>query len=164
MAYEKGNTVFGNTVVRSEDMSLSAAIKIELNTVDVIDIVECLICNGWSIRDAEGKISFLPVDDNEYYSWSAEFLTDVQLKLIIKSKLVKKEVIGLFFYKDNVCYTNILFLPSSEIIVNCDINRKIIQSKDGIMFTDVNWYINEVIVPLIINGYQVRRFEYIEIR
>lgn len=145
-------------------MSLSADITIELQILDVIDIIDCLIGNGWDIHDAEGKISFLPVDDNGYYSWSTEYLTDIQMKSIIKAKSEKKETIGFSFYKDNVCGTNILFLTSNEIIISCDINRKIIQLKDGVTFTDVNWYINEFVAPLIVKGYRILKFEYTEIR
>lgn len=107
-------------------MSLSAGITVELNTVDIVDIIECLTGSGWSIRDKEGKVNFLPVGDDENYSWSAEFMSDVRVRSMIKAKSERNETVGLMLYRDNECGSCLLFLPSGEMVVSCDINRRVI--------------------------------------
>lgn len=145
-------------------MSLSASIKIELQYPSVTEIIDCLICSGWSIYDEDSCINFLPINDNEYYSWTKEKLTNDQFRSLIEAKEDQKEVIGVLLYKDNICGTSVLFLPSNEIVFSCDINRKVIELQNGNSFTDINWYVNELVAPLINKGYKILNFDYSETR
>lgn len=145
-------------------MSLSASIKIELQGSKLTEIIDCLICSGWSIYDEDNNVNFLPINDNGYFSWTKEKLTVDQFYSLIATKEEKNEVIGVLLYKYNMCGTSVLFLPSHEIIFSCDINRRVIHLQNKNSFTDINWYVNELVAPLINKGYKILNFEYSEIR
>lgn len=147
-------------------MSVSVSIDVILNSYknySVIDIVKCLLNNDWTLYNANRRITFLPADDKDKFDWQEQDITEENLFNIIDYKHRCREIIGLeLYYKNDNTGISLLFFSASEFSAMCSINRKIVCNDNSINFTDVNWYIKNIIVPLKREGFQLECFKFEE--
>lgn len=143
-------------------MSLEAGITVRLKEFQSADVVECYIKKGLGVFDPRGRAHIITSDD-ELYDWNYEQMTYTQLKDIINYRQQHNFPIGISLFENNILITNLLIQPPDRITFNCDINRKTVGSGNTV-FTDVNWYIEKLVVPLIEAGLGVTFLEYWETR
>ncbi|WP_144687022.1 hypothetical protein [Acetivibrio clariflavus] len=99
-----------------------------------------------------GKVSFLPLGDNDDYDWQSEEIDLEQLMDIIDKKEKQNEVIGVILYWDKSSIgMQLLIWNSGKLPFILTINRKILNDNTEINVTDVNWYL-ERILPAFIGG------------
>ncbi len=115
------------------------------NTDDVIEILKRFKKSGWNICDSKGRISYLPIGDNDDYNWQDIYLSDEDFYNIVRIKQQNEEVIGIIlFWKDNKTGITLLFINKDSIIVSFSINQRKIDMNDSRSMTDVNWYIDHI--------------------
>jgi len=134
-------------------MSVSANIHVnavQKNTISVWKIIKALLDNGWEIFK-NGKITFLPLHDNDMYNWKDGSLTLTEFKSNLDEKENLSETIGVILYKGDIGVT-LLFMSCCEFIVGCDINRKVLPDS-GI--TDLSWYLSNIIIPIKEIGFEI---------
>lgn len=111
------------------------------NIIDVLNIFRKI---GWDIYNAQGKVEYLPIGDDEY-DWLCEEISLVSLNDIINKKINRKEQIGInLFYKNGAEGISLLAYTTEQVILSVSINRKIIKGK----YTDMAWYLENIIYKL----------------
>lgn len=125
---------------------------IELNCIceskDIVFLLDLLCEEGWSIENENGNIEYLPIGDNDSFSWKEENITYTELRKIIKQKQQEKELIGVCLYnKDTNHGISLLAKNLDEVIFSIDINRKTI-GKERDSLTDFEWYFSNIIMIL----------------
>lgn len=118
---------------------------------------------GWKLLDEDNKITYLPVNDKGLYNWeSAKISMDSLLEILLK-KEEKKETIGLqLYYEKTGIGISLLLENSMDLLVSADINRKTISSAADMKTTDVNWYIENIILKLRKKGCIIEAFKFEE--
>lgn len=129
-------------------MSISASIDLAINTTIsplILAIIGILLDAGWGFK-YEQFSSYLPLGDNDDFDWKIEKIEDINLLEILAEKEKSGELIGVaMVWKNTGSGGTFLFHSDGSISINLSINRKKIEEK----FTDVNWYIDKLISPLI---------------
>lgn len=140
-------------------VSLDAGISIELKSEFAFGIVDCLVSQGMEIYNSCGQIYLITSND---YDWDYLEIDYDMLRDYIEYRQSCGYPIGIGLLKDNVRITNMLFDGSGLVTFNCDINRKtfIVDNK---IYTDVNWYIENIIV-LLSNKFEILSLKFWEIR
>lgn len=128
-------------------MSNEISMEIKFSNIyDVVEILKNFKKSGWSICDCKGKVSYLPIGDNDDYNWQDSYLSDADFYNIVRIKQQNEEVIGIIlFWKDSDTGITVLFLNNNSIIVSFSINRRKIDMNDSRSMTDVNWYIDHIV-------------------
>ena len=129
-------------------MSISASIDLAINTTIsplILTIIRILLAAGWGFK-YEQFSSYLPLGDNDDFDWKIEKIEDINLLEILAEKEKSGELIGVaMVWKNTGSGGTFLFHSDGSISISLSINRKKIEEK----FTDVNWYIDKLISPLI---------------
>jgi len=139
-------------------MSVDASMEFEFEKpFKVMDVIDKLIHAGWTYND-NGKIVYLPLNDNGLYSWqtaSIDCWHDVYD--IICEKIRDNELVGLnLTWNDTMVGGQFLFHPDENkklLSVNLTINRIKI---DGTNDTDFSWYIPKIIEAIEEDGYKIK--------
>ncbi len=148
-------------------MSTDASIDITLTRTDkknisAMTIIKKLLTHSWTLNDY-GKVSYLPIGDNENYSWEQN---DIDVKSILKILEEKErlgEVIGInMTWKETNIGGSFLLWNDGTLSINLNINRQIISNDYGYQITDVNWYLTRLLPALNQDGMVIEYFEYSE--
>lgn len=147
-------------------MSTSASMKIKFNkskAYSILNIVEIFLKVGWKIKDKSGNISYLPLGDDDDFDWQSEMISETEVFKIIEKKEDANEWVGLIIYWEN---TNIgitlLATASDNVTLSFEVNRKRLNEEDITSLTDVNWYMDKIIVKLRNERYQIESFKFEE--
>ena len=140
-------------------MAVTATIDIKLNSklgnFSRINIIHAFINYGWSLND-NGRISYLPINDNDEYNWQNDKLNEQEIFRILSAKEKNNEIIGIVMTWENLNIGgNLLVFESGNISFIISINRKLIDSRENCVFTDVNWYLDKLIPALEKEKFQI---------
>lgn len=98
---------------------------------------------GWVYTD--NQMEYIPLNDNDMFVWVKEQLSFESLFSIIAQKQDAEELIGIaLYYKDSNIGITILTRNTKEINISLNINRKKLDEQ----YTDVSWYVKNIIVML----------------
>lgn len=134
---------------------------------DVTDIIKLFNEIGWVFKNE--KMEYLPLNDDGMYCWQEEPLSYEKLFSIIRQKQKDGENIGVILYQKNSDKgTTFLAKNTDEIILCLDINRKVIEGDFseipwGGDYTDISWYIINIVAELEKAGCVLEKIEYEEI-
>ncbi len=144
-------------------MSLDAGISVEIEKSSAFDVIDCFVTQGLEIYDPQGQIHLITENACDGYMWGELSITYSELKKYIYHRQLQGYPIAISLWKNGERITNLLVESSNRVIFNCDINRKALMSSGSYIFTDVNWYL-ENIVMLLSNRFKILSLEYREIR
>ena len=143
-------------------MSIDSALYLTLHPQNyrASDILECYISSGLQIYDTEGRVHLVTSDD---FDW--DYLTaDInEIKEFLNRQREKNLPAIITLFENGEPITDLMIFHDG-ICLSCDINRKIIRSVGGMKFTDVNFYLQKFIPPLVTGGYTVTLLKFEEIR
>lgn len=145
-------------------MSVSAVLSIKLRQFDEKKtspqyLISAFISEKWRIYN-DNKVIYLPLNDTEL-EWVCEYISEDNFWDIIKKKCECGEPIGvLLFWENTDIGIDMIIYPEFNLTISLNINRKKII--DGIIFTDINWYIKRIFPILHKFGYIVESFSYEE--
>lgn len=130
-------------------MSTEAMLVVKFHCgINATEIIDCYIKNGLSVFSPQHKVHFVTSDDDSF-DWEDLSITYDRLKEMVEYKQKNNFTIGLAFFEGDICITELLVTDHDSIILSCDINRKTINSSDRYKeFTDANWYIEKLVIPL----------------
>ena len=126
-----------------------------------VELIQRLLNFGWALN-YNGKVSYLPLGDNDEFSWRAESISSESLLVILNEKEQRGELVGVVLtWKDSGIGGNFLVYNNGTLSISLSINRKLIEDiKSGI--TDLNWYLVKLIPVFSRDGWQVESFGYEE--
>lgn len=113
---------------------------------------------GWVYTD--NQMEYIPLNDNDMFVWVKEQLSFESLFSTIAQKQDAEELIGIALYhKDSNIGITILTRNTKEINISLNINRKKLDEQ----YTDVSWYVKNIIVMLeemgcIIDNYTFQEY------
>ncbi len=147
-------------------MSIDASLELHCQYKDknVDEIVKLLTYIGWTIFDNDGKITYLPLYDNDEFNWKKEEISEDTLLKIILEKVENQETVGIVLHWGRTGIgISMLFQSFNDILISLNIHRKTIVSGDLSSPTDVNWYVENIIIPLrkfgcIIESYKFEEY------
>lgn len=127
-------------------MSVSTSIEINLSKpTSGIAILKKLKQFGWTYND-QGKVTYLPVGDEDDFNWRHEYLPLVELDKILALKDEHRELIGVALtWKESNIGGHFLVNQAGKILISPDINRKVLDINSNNKITDMNWYITKLI-------------------
>ena len=147
-------------------MSVEASIDIKLNDyIDyrIMDIIEALIKGGWTLKNDQNEVSYLPIGDEDNFDWLEKSITHDELRTIIEEKENSNELVGIkMYWKDTNIGITLLLVSYKEFSISLSINRKRINVEDARAVTDINWYVQTIIETLKQQKYQIERFTFEE--
>lgn len=128
-------------------MSVSATLDIELfeGNIDSVEIIECLLKNGWRIEDNGNKV-YLPINDDGMFNWQSEdIITDYEVIEILRKKNSINEVLGVSL---SWLDTNIggEFLVRQDLSISMSLSNNRQLNSYGV--TDFDWYLSKI-VPIL---------------
>lgn len=128
-------------------MSVSATLDIELfeGNIDSVEIIECLLRNGWRIEDNGNKV-YLPINDDDMFNWQSEdIITDYEVIEILRKKNSINEVLGVSL---SWLDTNIggEFLVRQDLSISMSLSNNRQLNSYGV--TDFDWYLSKI-VPIL---------------
>jgi hypothetical protein len=137
-------------------MTYLSSLDIEYSAEDISikDVLQFYLTAGWNLDD-HGKITFLPVGDKGDFKWSKLELSEVEsLYSAMDEKETCEEIIGVvLMWKKSMVGVTGLFYRDRKISFVLNVNRKQLRGCDE--YTDVNWYIQRIIPPLISGGVNI---------
>lgn len=142
-------------------MSYEACIVIncEFRSDKILDIIKILLNSGWTCFHDNGYVDYLPLGDDDYYDWQSSLISLDEIDGIIIEKQKRNEKVGINIYHKNtgvgIC---VLAETENQLMFDLDINRKTL--RNGV--TDVGWYYNNVIIPLIDSGCILKQINFME--
>jgi hypothetical protein len=120
-----------------------------MGKLDIDKFFNCFSKNGWSIKDIEGYILYLPLGDKDFTYRNTQLLSEQEILNIFYKKWKKNEKIGTNLNKPTIESTiNVLLISNIEttdIIFTLDMAKKY----PNIGVTDFSFYLAEIIPPLI---------------
>lgn len=126
---------------------------------NIWDVIKLFQRIGWGIYDSQGKVEYLPVNDNGMYDWQYSSISESELYDIVSKKIMDEEPIGVhLFYKDGLEGISFLASNTSEIMLSLSIYRKIFIGRN----TDIVWYVNNIIYKLLDIGVRLLSYEFEE--
>ena len=125
---------------------------IELNcskySEKITDLINLFNELGWKYYNAEEKIEYLPIGDDDAFNWQKKFLSEDELQELINYKQNNSERVGLnLYYENSEEGLTLLIKNTKEIIIDLSINRKTIENNRE-SITDIGWYFNNIIQKL----------------
>ena len=147
-------------------MSVSASINIQLgkmniNRVSAIQLIKTFIRNKWRIQ-WNNNISYLPVGDDDF-DWQSDKISIEELVNIVEEKESRGELIGILMLWDSTEFGVELLIHSElELSFNLSVNRKVITYAKNTHITDINWYLEKIVIPLKENNYIIEYFSFDE--
>lgn len=147
-------------------MSLDTSINIKLKKgdeiIDAITLLKDLISGGWNIIN-NNSISYLPIGDDGDYDWQEEDMPIDDFFKIVRTKEENNEIIGVILrWEDSEIGGSFLIYSNLEITFSICINRKRIKLSSNEEITDINWYIERLVILLKSKNYIVESFSYEE--
>jgi len=148
-------------------MSLNSSIDIKLARrnnykICATQLINTFINNGWKVIEG-GKISYLPLGDDDDYDWQSEDITIEQLNDIIENKEKSGEIIGVIMKcGDTDIGGSFLIYSELELSFSMTINRKTTKCTNNHILTDVNWYVERIVCLLRDSDYIIESFSYEE--
>ena len=125
---------------------------------NITKVIEALNKIGWSYSNKQ--MEYLPLHDNDSFDWQKEPLSVEKLFSIISSKQRFGELCGVVLYHHfSDKGITILARDTEEVVVNININRKTMYGD----FTDVSWYIENIVTKLNEIGCIVESIHYTEV-
>lgn len=148
-------------------MSVSALISVQLarknnKKISAIHLINTFITGKWRLQD-KGKISYLPLGDNDDFDWQYNEISIEELIGIVDKKEACEEIVGLLMLWDITDVgVQLLIRSELELSFSISINRKIINSLNNESITDINWYVERIIGLLKESDYIVESFSFEE--
>jgi hypothetical protein len=132
-------------------MSHVAGLNITMSssTKSIIELIEVLLNNGWSVKD-HGHIASLPLGDEDAFNWQhVAIVSWPKIVETLKQKEKSHELIGLVMtWKDaNIGGEFLFFSDGQQLAVSWSVNRKTL--KHCADFTDHSWYLSRILTPLL---------------
>lgn len=142
-------------------MSIDSTISIKLtNKISAVEIIKSLMTYGWTLNDY-GKVSYLPLGDNDDFNWQSENISIDTLFDIVRNKELLGEMVGVMLtWEDSLIGGSFLFDNDKSFTFNICINRKIIIGYDDYNMTNVSWYIERLIPAINSDRIKVEAFTY----
>lgn len=141
-------------------MSRSASLSLDcsLYSSSITNIITLFNKIGWGFID--NQMEYLPVNDNDMFDWQKEPLSLEKLFSVISQKQNIGEMIGVILYH-NKSDKGVLFLArdTKDILLVIDINRERINNK----YTDISWYIENIVAELEKCGCIIEKYEFSEL-
>ena len=81
-------------------MEASMLLNFSKYSENIIDVLKAFQQIGWDIYNAQGKVEYLPVGDDDY-DWQCEKIPEIKLYDIVSKKIAKKEQIGINLFYNN---------------------------------------------------------------
>ena len=127
-------------------MEASITLNCSSYSDNIVDILKLFQQIGWDIYNPHGKVEYLPVGDDDMYDWQCEEISEIKLFNIISEKIAKKEQVGVdLFYNNGTEGISLLAYNTAQIMLNIDINRRIVRDRH----TDMVWYLENIIYEFI---------------
>lgn len=129
-------------------MAIEAMIEINfarfsLKITDVINVFEKV---GWKYINADNKVEYLPIGDDDDYDWQEEYMSKEELKTLIDLKQKNGEKIGInLFYNDGTEGITLLADDTRQVLLGLSINRRTLSDSE---YTDMGWYIERMLQKL----------------
>jgi hypothetical protein len=149
-------------------MSVSASIDVKFANVategfSVVTVVKGLLNKGWSFHE-NGQVLYLPIGDDGDYNWVSESMDLDGLINVIRVKESKNESIGIALtWRDTNIGGNLLIWDKESLSFNLSINRKVTNQDLNLGITDINWYLEKLILGLIDGGFKIVSFSFEQI-
>ena len=135
-------------------MAREAVIEINCSRYSkkIVDIINLFTQLGWTYYDGKKIVEYLPLGDNDDFDWQRNHFSEEELQEIITKKQNHREMVGLILYcKDSDEGITILAKNTNEIVISLNINRRTIEKRRD-SFTDVDWYIKNIVQKLAKRG------------
>lgn len=149
-------------------MSVEASIDIsfsENNREVLFSTISVLNESGWSLKDERGKILYLPVGDDDLFEWQDDLTSEEALKSIIDTKIQQNELVGIYMYWQNPRVSiALLFRMNRPLGIGLNVDRKKLNGEDHRAITDVNWYLQRILVPLRNRKLPIEAFTFSELQ
>lgn len=148
-------------------MSISASISIQLGKkgnekIHAKELINTLVSDKWELQN-DGKISYLPLGDDDDFDWQDDEITIKELLDIIDKKEKLGEIVGVSMLWDTTDIgVQLLIRSELELSFLLNVNRKTLISSDSKNLTDVNWYLERIILVLKKNNYTIESFTFDE--
>lgn len=121
----------------------SFMIDCSLYSSSIAEIILAFNKIGWSY--SENVIEYLPLHDDDMFEWKSENITIEELLSIVTNKQECGELCGVALYHQGSDKgIHLLAGNTKEITVNIIVNRKTICGD----FTDISWYIENIVAKL----------------
>lgn len=145
-------------------MSHTTSIDITCHTsLSSVELVKVLLDSGWNLND-HGSISMLPLHDNDQFGWSRIpfHAENVQHALnILTEKQMCGELLGIvLMWQDSQVGGEVLLATNGVLTFIASINREKLLREEEL--TDVNWYLQRLIVPLMRSKIGIEAFVWTE--
>lgn len=134
---------------------------------EITNIIKLFNEIGWVFKNE--KMEYLPLNDGDMYCWQEESLSYDKLFSIVSQKQKNGEQIGVILYHNNSDKgTTFLANNTDEILLCLDINRKVIDGDFseiswGGDYTDISWYIINIVAELEKAGCVLEQIKYEEL-
>ena len=123
--------------------------------ISQVKIIQMLVANGWSLHNKNGYAIYLPMNDDEMFSWESSKEDFLSILEILKKKEEVGELIGISLYWQNTDIGGTALLWNSEEIKKSNIQtpfsfsfsseRRLLVNNDDMKITDVNWYLKRLL-------------------
>lgn len=135
----------------------SFTIDCSLYSNSIAEIILAFNKIGWGYSD--NVIEYLPLHDDDMFEWKSENITIEELLSIVTNKQECGELCGVALYHQGFDKgIHLLAGNTKEITVNIIVNRKTICGD----FTDISWYIENIVAKLEEIGCLVQSLVYSE--
>jgi hypothetical protein len=148
-------------------MSVDASIDIKFSkslheNISPIKIIRMLLDYGWTFNDY-GKVSYLPVGDNDDYDWQREEMsTETLIDILMIKEHNHEDVVVTMTWQDTNIGGIFSFRKNGHLSINLVMNRKMYSDGNSIEMTDVNWYLSKLLPVLNQKDLRVEHFAYEE--
>ena len=128
---------------------------------NIAEVLKIFQQTEWYIYNPQGKVEYLPIDDDDEYDWQCDEKTESELYDIISKKTAGKEQIGVnLFYCNGAEGISLMACDTSQIILSITINRKTVKGK----YTDMAWYLQNIIYKFLdidvrLLSYKIEEYE-----
>lgn len=148
-------------------MSVTASIDVQLarrnnKKISALQLINTFISGNWRVLD-KGIITYLPLGDHDYFDWQSDEINIEELTEIVNKKEACGELVGLELLWDTTDIGGHLLIHSElNFSFSIIINRKELNSLNNDRVTDINWYVERIIVLLKNSDYIVESFSFNE--
>ena len=141
-------------------MSIETSISIKTSGKKAVtDLLESFNQIGWTLVDEQGKLTYLPLGDDDRFDWRNDHIGKDKLLNMISEKEKRGETIGVILYqKGTGIGVTLLAFNAKEILLSFNINRKN-KPKD---ITEREWLQKYIINELKNVGYPIATYTFEE--
>jgi hypothetical protein len=117
-------------------------------------LIDMFLSFGWTL-DYDGEINILPLGDDEF-NWTLFKMSEIDdVFSIIDLKSSLNEIVGVrLTWTDTKSVLYLVFEKNNSIIFDVAANRQLLGQTD---FTDINWYLQRTLFPLLDNRVQIEQ-------